>query len=138
MPPALKWLAVLVLSAPLVIGVPVATWQVFKRATQFTGRAQATVVEVERTGSSPPVYCPTVQWTVDDSDFQADLDCDHADERKVIGQSMPVRYDPNDPKHVAPDSWWALYGLLFPAAFGGLLAAALIFVVIRRKNPPSA
>lgn len=128
----------MVLSAPLVIGVPVVTWQVIARATHFTGRAQATVVEVQRTGSSPPVYCPTVQWTVDDTSFEATVDCDRADTRKVIGQSMAVRYDPDEPTRVAPDSWWALYGLLFPTALGGLVAAALIFVVVRRKIPPLA
>ena len=137
MPPQLRWLAVVVLSLPLVLGVPLATWQVIRRATTFTARTEATVVRVEKMGSNPPVYCPTVAWTADEVQIEAELSCDKAGKQRTVGQTVPIRFDPAEPTEAAPDSWWALYGLIFPTALGGLLAAALIVVVIRRKSPKS-
>lgn len=136
-PPQLRWLAVVVLSLPLVLGVPLATWQVVRRATNFTERTEATVVRVEKMGSNPPVYCPTVAWMADGTRIEAELSCDKAGKQRTVGQTVPIRFDPAQPTEAAPDSWWALYGLLFPTTIGGLLAAALIFVVIRRKSPGS-
>jgi Protein of unknown function (DUF3592) len=58
------------------------------------------------------------------------------DQPYVVGQRVPVVYDPTRPEHAELDSFWSLWaGALFLAAFALPFAGipAFIFVLMRRR-----
>jgi hypothetical protein len=123
----------------LVIGIVVLIRQSQKDKTSL--RASGIVVDVQKRLCNPEsggVYCPTVEFTPTSGEtvrFESSYGTMPASHK--IGQSIKVKYDPNDPHKAEVESStskWLYPGCLLLFASGAFIFSILFFVIYLLTN----
>jgi hypothetical protein len=106
------------------------------RRDEKSGRVLGVVVDLQKrtfTPGSGGVYCPTVEFTAPSGEtirFESSFGTMPASHK--IGQSVNVKYDPNDPHKAEVDSGygqWLYPGCLLVFASGACLFSILFFAI---------
>jgi hypothetical protein len=108
-----------------------AVWTYFKQKSQMESRVATTgtVVELVLRSTSPGrtgIYCPVVEFNAPPGQtirFTSDFGSRPAGHR--VGQSVNVRYDPNDPQKAEIESGMTTWLVPLILVFMGLIACCL-------------
>lgn len=81
-----------------------------------TERTTAQIVRVEGHGNkaraSNTDYCPVLRWTIGEQIVEHESPgCRDGERDFTVGETVAIRYDPDDPSKVFLATWWSIYNL---------------------------
>ena len=102
--------------------------------------ASGTVIENrESNGENGTTYSPVIEFTVDGQTYQFESDNSSSPPAYRVGQTVQIRYDPQDPERAQIDSifeqWAAPVALMCGALVTALIVNVVMFIGFVRGKP---
>jgi hypothetical protein len=142
-PKALKWIVagLCFLGGPGLIAF--GSTELIRRHDELTATATATVVDIKvRNGSDSKLHCAILEWQHEGQAVRTEAaECDRISDARTVGETIPIRYSPDDLETPFVDSFMGVYGMAIPLGIAGIFfTVAFLFLVLprpKRSKPPA-
>ena len=132
-PPIFKILLLLVGPGLLLVSLGMIGWIHFSLSEVADARIVSIEQSDERTGRI--AYTPEFSWSFHGNQLQAFSQYASHDKREFnVGQTLEIRFHPDNPDMVSPNTFWSLYGFTTLTLPVSLALTLSMFYLYRRKK----